>query len=371
MHPSITDNTLGRIGDLADHAAADTDRWPAVVDAMARAFNANGAVLFTPTPDATRSLAATAGNTRDCLGDYAEHWVHEDPWIQRMGPGRFDAAGAAELGRRLLPVEDLRATRFFGDFVRHHDLEGMMSLKVCDHRDALAPVTHLTLFRPPKVDDFADNDRHALAALWPRLQRAVHAYWLLHEAQGVERIAAGTLDAMAHPAFVLRADAQIDFSNAAAQRAMANHPGIVTACGRLLRVGEVHATELTGPRPPRFAPIAVEGRLRRAQLFVAPIADSAACASAWPLAHCLLTLVLPEAEHPAAVQSWLNALGRHHGLTGAEVRVLGLLAGGQDAAAMAASLGVSLATVRTHIRALFDKTGVRRQAELVRLALAG
>jgi DNA-binding CsgD family transcriptional regulator len=38
---------------------------------------------------------------------------------------------------------------------------------------------------------------------------------------------------------------------------------------------------------------------------------------------------------------------------------------------MAASLGVSLATVRTHIRALFDKTGVRRQAELVRLALAG
>jgi hypothetical protein len=135
-------------------------------------------------------------------------WVHEDPWIQRMGPGRFDAAGAAELGRRLLPVEDLRATRFFGDFVRHHDLEGMMSLKVCDHRDALAPVTHLTLFR------------------------------------------------------------------------------------------------------------------------VAPIADSAACASAWPLAHCLLTLVLPEAEHPAAVQSWLNALGRHHGLTGAEVRVrvLGLLA---------------------------------------------
>jgi hypothetical protein len=207
VHPSITDDTLGRIGHLADQAAADTDRWPAVVDAMARAFNANGAVLFTPPPDATRSPAATAGNTRDCLGDYAE--------VGARGP--VDPAhGARPLRRRrrgrtgpaLAPVEDLRATRFFGDFVRHHDLEGMMSLKVCDHRDALAPVTHLTLFR------------------------------------------------------------------------------------------------------------------------VAPIADSAACASAWPLAHCLLTLVLPEAEHPAAVQSWLNALGRHHGLTGAEVRVrvLGLLA---------------------------------------------
>jgi DNA-binding CsgD family transcriptional regulator len=138
-----------------------------------------------------------------------------------------------------------------------------------------------------------------------------------------------------------------------------------------LRVGDVPAAELTGPRPPRFAAIPFEGRLRRAQLFVTPLADAAAYASAWPQAQCLLTLVLPEVEHPAAVQSWLNALGRHHGLTGAEVRVLGLLAGGQDAAAMASSLGVSLATIRTHIRALFDKTGVRRQAELVRLALAG
>lgn len=44
------------------------------------------------------------------------------------GPGRLDTASAAELGQRLLPVEDLRATHFFGDFVRHHDLEGMMSL---------------------------------------------------------------------------------------------------------------------------------------------------------------------------------------------------------------------------------------------------
>ena len=44
------------------------------------------------------------------------------------GAGRFDTASAAELGQRLLPVEDLRATHFLGDFVHHHDLEGMMSL---------------------------------------------------------------------------------------------------------------------------------------------------------------------------------------------------------------------------------------------------
>ena len=219
-----------------------------------------------------------------------------------------------------------------------------------------------------------DNDPETLApatARWPRLRRALHAFWLLQQCQELERTAASTLDALAQPTFVLRSDGEIDFSNAAAQRAMTRHSAIVTGCGRLLRVGEIATTDLMGPRPPTFAPITLEGRLRRAQLFVTAAGDAPVLASAWPRAHCLLTLVLPEDETPAATQAWLNALGRHHGLTGAEVRVLGLLAGGQDAAAMATSLRVSVATLRSHIRALFDKTGVRRQAELVRLALAG
>jgi DNA-binding CsgD family transcriptional regulator len=39
--------------------------------------------------------------------------------------------------------------------------------------------------------------------------------------------------------------------------------------------------------------------------------------------------------------------------------------------AAAGRLGVSLATARTHLRHVFDKTGARRQAELVGLAATG
>jgi DNA-binding CsgD family transcriptional regulator len=38
--------------------------------------------------------------------------------------------------------------------------------------------------------------------------------------------------------------------------------------------------------------------------------------------------------------------------------------------AMADSLGISETTVKTHLTSLFDKTGVRRQADLVRLVAA-
>ena len=58
------------------------------------------------------------------------------------------------------------------------------------------------------------------------------------------------------------------------------------------------------------------------------------------------------------------------GLTGAEARVATELITARSLREVAATLGVSIGTVRTHLHRLFDKTGTRRQAELVRLLMA-
>ena len=55
------------------------------------------------------------------------------------------------------------------------------------------------------------------------------------------------------------------------------------------------------------------------------------------------------------------------GLTDAEARVAALIGGGMTAAEAAATLGVSLNTVKTHLTRCFDKTGVRSQVALARL----
>lgn len=56
-----------------------------------------------------------------------------------------------------------------------------------------------------------------------------------------------------------------------------------------------------------------------------------------------------------------------HGLTRAERQVLEAIAAGQSPQDAAAALGVALSTVRTHLHRLFEKTGARRQSDLVRL----
>ena len=68
-----------------------------------------------------------------------------------------------------------------------------------------------------------------------------------------------------------------------------------------------------------------------------------------------------------AAREKLARLASEHGLTPAEAAVALEAENGDGRAAIAKRLGIQETTVRSHLSAIFDKTGVRRQAELVRL----
>jgi DNA-binding CsgD family transcriptional regulator len=63
-------------------------------------------------------------------------------------------------------------------------------------------------------------------------------------------------------------------------------------------------------------------------------------------------------------------LQRLFGLTPREAAVLRILVKGEDLQAVAAQLGISIGTARTHLKHIMETTGVSRQAELVHLVLS-
>ncbi len=63
----------------------------------------------------------------------------------------------------------------------------------------------------------------------------------------------------------------------------------------------------------------------------------------------------------------LEAIAKLYNLTASEVRVLHAMVETSGVKAMAARLGLSQATVKTHLHNLFRKTGTTRQSELVKL----
>jgi DNA-binding CsgD family transcriptional regulator len=64
-----------------------------------------------------------------------------------------------------------------------------------------------------------------------------------------------------------------------------------------------------------------------------------------------------------------SRFSRAHGLTARETILLALLVDGVSLGHAAKLMGVSRNTVRTHLQHAFEKTGARRQAELIRLVL--
>lgn len=62
---------------------------------------------------------------------------------------------------------------------------------------------------------------------------------------------------------------------------------------------------------------------------------------------------------------------RLYGLTQAEARVVSALVLGRTVDEIAFAHGVRASTVRAQVRSIYDKIGVNRQADLVRLALSG
>lgn len=65
-----------------------------------------------------------------------------------------------------------------------------------------------------------------------------------------------------------------------------------------------------------------------------------------------------------------NWLGQRYRLTPAEARLAAHIAAGGTVAGYAALSGVAEGTARTHLKAVFAKTGVHRQSDLIRLLAA-
>ena len=79
--------------------------------------------------------------------------------------------------------------------------------------------------------------------------------------------------------------------------------------------------------------------------------------------QCLVLLRDPSKERAAQIVD----VTRHFGLTKAEQGLLDILVQGASLPDAARMLGVARSTARTHLQRLFDKTGKRRQVDLLRM----
>jgi DNA-binding CsgD family transcriptional regulator/PAS domain-containing protein len=180
------------------------------------------------------------------------------------------------------------------------------------------------------------------------------------------------VDQASCPLIEVDAEARVLWMNPQARDRMRGHPGLVLAAGRL----RARRRE----RDPALRD-AVRWASRELQSLL-PLTWAAKQACAVPLGEddggvphfCWVLLedgkALVAFDDADTVARRIAGARELYGLSPAQVRLARLIVDGQDLAAAADLLGVSVNTLRTQLQRIFDKTGVRSQAALIRKLLS-
>lgn len=355
---------VSRLTDEIYDAAVDVGHWPRVLERLAQCFGSSSAHIAVDNYAMTQGRLVSFGTDPAYARRYADHYITRNVLWQRMVKRSLYATMT---NRTVMPVEELRRSEFYNDFLRPQDGEEILVTVASQQPDR---ATMVMLWRPARFGAWEPEQMEDLALLTPHLRRALRVNQGIGDLRLAHDAASEVLYRLEHGVILVDAGARVLFANRAAE-AMLRDAGPLRLEGH--RLAARRAADLAAVRR-LIAAAAQRGTggslvMTREErpclaLHVMPVRAG----SFEPFRdHPSAILLIKDLERPP--KPFLAVFARHFGLTPAQAALAHELVRGDGAAAAASRLGISYATARTHLLQIFQKTDVRRQAELVRLML--
>jgi DNA-binding CsgD family transcriptional regulator len=372
--PSLEKEAL-RLVELAYQAVADPAQWPLLLEALAAAVRAEGGLLRQVDYRNDRvGFSQTLGYEESYVRAYREHYIHLDHYRDIL---LRQPVGAVLTSDAVMAPEVRRKTVYFNEYEQPQDRIHVLGSVLARDEEALV---YLGLHRGERGQAFAGRDLRLIRLLLPHLAGAVRLQGLLAACRqgqlligaAIDRLRVGVLltDAAARPFLVNHAAERL----MARTRAWAIRPDgltlakpadtarlrhlIATAAATTAGSDTMSGSDLLVMAPDGLTPI---------QFWITPLARSHLGSDLTAPSACAAVFV----ACPGATRLPWRRVAVQYGLTQAEARLAVALCEGLSVEEAAARFGVSLATVRTQLKAVLAKTGTRRQAELVGRLMCG
>lgn len=368
MLPSQTklSNLFGTLYD----AAADPALWESFLQELARNVRADSAGLVMV--DARKDLFFLSRSWNvdpEATRLYQAHYGSVDVWAQR---GLLRPSGTVENSEALCAVSELQRTEIYNDLMRRFDIEHGLFCVIDNTQCRWASVS---LYRGRSSTPFQYSENQVLRLLAPHLQRAFRLQSRFSELKNKSATLQQALDALQTGVIFLGSQGEIAVMNRCAERIVAQRDGLLATRNHLsaehapesaLLAATIQQAAATsnGHGTSAGGTVLISRRMRPPlQLLISPIHNSSAPTSK-PVAT--VVFINDPLQHTRPNQT---ALQTGYRLTPAECRVSLLLSDGRTLKEIADMIGVTQNTIRSQIKSIFSKTGVRRQGELIRLLL--
>ena len=353
-----------RLLDKIYDAATDDQLWAPIFGEISTLTNSVGGVLLGQSKS-PRLLHFARHYITDpeCLRALRDRHVL-NPWTLHMQ--KFHPAGTVVLSDSILPLMELRRTAFFDEVMRPQDLGHAAMIGLSRKPDF---GVGFCLNRGPRQGPYSEQQRYLLERLTPHLMRTVQLGFQLGTYRALQHIESNSLDRITVGVALLGRDAGVMFVNKAL-RSMTLDGALNLRRQKLSSYSVPHAKRLDylsqsafrgAPAATMAIPHPIDGRSVTVLVSSVRSRDLDRFASLDMRDAAAMVFVLDPAISTTMPPEWVMDA---YGLTLAEARVALHAASGRSVADIGAQLKISPNTVKTHLRRVFAKTGVHRQAEL-------
>jgi DNA-binding CsgD family transcriptional regulator len=359
------------------------ERWLSLIDSFQSA-----ALSERPWADALQDLAVATGSQSAQLigrtGDLAVIFnvmANADPAFTRLSEDLQSINPRPPVVREtpvlepvadwdVLPPEEWERNAFYGEVLRPWDRPFFCATVLERHDDAFIT---LGVMRSQAAGYIGDEERRTFALLAPHVRAAIRLHARV-EQKGVALLA-GAIEALSIPMFICDGTRRVRMLTPSAEALVASGSSLQLKSGQLTsaRADEARALQdaidaaLPAYREPdrlAFRTVVIRGREPGATPIVLEVFAFPARSGVLSLASIAPQVLVVACGGRKNAARRAAIFGAVYGLTAAEAEIAQRLAGGELAQTIATVRGVAVGTVRTQIKAILAKVGVRRQIEL-------
>lgn len=355
----------GKLLDLIYDAASEQELWSAALAEIADLTGSLGGFMIAV--DLKAQSGITFSNAR--MSDESHRVYRERHFINPWTPYMFNCP-AAEFVQSddLVPLHELQRTAFFDEVLRPQGMAHNAMVKLIARTDFSMG---FNICRSERQGRFDVDHIRLFSQLTPHIDRALKLGFRLDGYRELQQGQYAVLDRVTAGIVLLDRRARILYANSAA-RAL-DGEGLSLRNSTVATNSLAHSKQLDrliqralleAPTGVMSVPRPGDGGLLTVVVSSVRGRDLGRLADLGMRDAAVLLYIVDPANKSGVPAAWIMDA---YGLTRAEAKVAIALSSGAAMSEVAAQLGLSPNTVKTHLGRVFAKTGTTRQAELARL----
>lgn len=366
------DALLDFVGEIYE-ASYKPDHWDQVIEQLCCRFlhAKSGAIFVEDRSNSTRSMIGAYGLPAAVRASYRFGMAKYDHTFQlqtKIPVGEASQVTNSEEVRKEHPF-------YYRLILKPNDIGFISAINIYNDDEWHVGIgLHRSFSAPP----FSENDCQLLKLLYPHFSRALRIHREFHRLKTHQQSLHEALSRFMIGLLIIGPDGRVTYQNPVAETLMSRHAGLRLINGKprahfadedhrlqALIKSMLHSDSRNPDSPAQALGVHHPNREMNMNIMISPLKSSDA----------------PHAQHPGSVVLYLsdpdsalnlpaNALQSLYKMTPKESSVAISLANGLSPSQISEQHGVSVDTVRSHLKNIYSKMGVNKQQDVIRVLLS-